>query len=51
MEWFLHAVLWLRAHSVVGMMAAFIIIVAVTYWPSRRKKIESYGKIPFRDDR
>ncbi len=43
-------ILWLRDHSVLPMMAVFIIIAAATYWPGRRKSIESHGAIPFRDE-
>jgi cbb3-type cytochrome oxidase subunit 3 len=42
---------WLEHYSVVWMMAVFVAIVAVTYWPGRKKKIEQQGRIPFEDDR
>ncbi len=50
MQAFNETVLWLRNHSVVPMMLVFTIIALATYWPGRRKTIESHGAIPFRDE-
>ena len=50
MQGFIDAVLWLRTHSVVPMAVVFLIIAATTYWPGRRKSVESHGTIPFRDE-
>jgi cbb3-type cytochrome oxidase subunit 3 len=41
---------WLEHYSVVLMFVVFIGIVAATYWPGRKKKIEQQGLIPFKDD-
>jgi cbb3-type cytochrome oxidase subunit 3 len=41
---------WLEHYSVVFMFLVFIGIVAVTYWPGRKAKIEQQGRIPFEDD-
>ncbi|PPQ27311.1 cbb3-type cytochrome c oxidase subunit 3 [Rhodopila globiformis] len=41
---------WLGHYSVVPMTLVFVLIVAATYWPSRKRKVEEQGKIPFKDD-
>jgi cbb3-type cytochrome oxidase subunit 3 len=41
---------WLEHYSVVLMFLVFIGIVAATYWPGRKSKIEKQGRIPFEDD-
>jgi cbb3-type cytochrome oxidase subunit 3 len=41
---------WLEHYSVVIMTLIFIAIVAYTYWPGRKTKIEQQGRIPFEDD-
>ena len=40
------------ARSIWGlwMVILFVGIVAWTFWPSRRHKLEEHGKIPFRND-
>ena len=38
--------LWL-----VWMVLLFVAIVAWTLWPSRKKRLEQYGRIPLDDDR
>jgi cbb3-type cytochrome oxidase subunit 3 len=41
---------WLEHYSVVLMVVVFVAIVAATYWPGRKSKIEQQGRIPFKDD-
>ena len=41
---------WLEHYSVVLMTVVFIGIVAVTYWPGRKSKIEKHGRIPCEDN-
>ncbi len=41
---------WLEHYSVVGMTFVFVVIVAATYWPGRKAKIEQLGQIPLGDD-
>jgi cbb3-type cytochrome oxidase subunit 3 len=41
---------WLEHYSVVLMFVVFIGIVAATYWPGRKAKIEQQGRIPLEDD-
>jgi cbb3-type cytochrome oxidase subunit 3 len=41
---------WLEHYSVVLMAVVFVGIVASTYWPARRSKIEQQGRIPLEDD-
>jgi cbb3-type cytochrome oxidase subunit 3 len=41
---------WLEHYLVVVMTVLFVGIVASTYWPSRKTKIEQQGRIPFQDD-
>jgi cbb3-type cytochrome oxidase subunit 3 len=40
----------LEHYSVVAMVLVFVGIVAATYWPGRKAKIEQQGQIPFEDD-
>ena len=47
---FSSTILWLEHYSIVLMFLVFILIVAVTYWPGRKKSIEQQGLIPFKDD-
>lgn len=42
---------WLEHYSVVVMFIVFIAIVAATYWPGRKAKIEQQGRIPLEDDK
>jgi cbb3-type cytochrome oxidase subunit 3 len=41
---------WLEHYSVVLMVVVFVGIVAATYWPGRKAKIEQQGHIPLEDD-
>jgi cbb3-type cytochrome oxidase subunit 3 len=41
---------WLEHYSVVLMFVVFVAIVAATYWPGRKAKIEQQGHIPLEDD-
>jgi cbb3-type cytochrome oxidase subunit 3 len=41
---------WLEHYSVVWMFLVFVGIVAATYWPGRKAKIEQQGRIPFKGD-
>lgn len=40
----------LEHYLVVVLTVLFVGIVAVTYWPGRKAKIEQQGRIPFEDD-
>jgi cbb3-type cytochrome oxidase subunit 3 len=40
---------WLEHYLVVVLAVLFVGIVAVTYWPGRKAKIEKQGRIPFED--
>jgi cbb3-type cytochrome oxidase subunit 3 len=44
------ALRWLEHYSVVMMAVVFVGILAATYWPGRKAKIEQQGRIPFEDD-
>ena len=41
---------FLRSFWVLWLMLVFLGIVAWAYWPKRKKKLQSYGEIPLRDD-
>lgn len=41
---------WVERYSLVVMTVVFVAIVAATYWPGRKAKIEQQGRIPFEDD-
>ena len=42
---------WMQHHSVVLMVAIFLVILGFTYWPNQRSRIERHGQIPLEDDR
>jgi cbb3-type cytochrome oxidase subunit 3 len=44
-------VTWLTKYSIVPMVIIFVLIVVFTFWPSRKRRVERDGQIPFRDDR
>ncbi len=37
--------------SILLMFALFVLILASTYWPGRKSRLEKYGHIPLEDDR
>ena len=44
-------VLWLQHNSILLVFAVFVLIVATTYWPGRKRSIERHGRIPLDDER
>lgn len=42
---------WMQHHSIVLMMAIFLVILGFTYWPGEKTRIERHGQIPLEDDR
>jgi cbb3-type cytochrome oxidase subunit 3 len=42
---------WLRDYSIVLMFATFVGLMALTFWPGRRRRFENDGQIPLQDDR
>lgn len=43
--------MWLVAHSVLLVVAVFLMLVVVTYWPGRKARFQHDAMIPLRDDR
>jgi cytochrome c oxidase cbb3-type subunit 4 len=41
---------FIRSLWLLWLVLLFVAIVAYVYWPSRRKRLESYGSIPLQDD-
>jgi len=41
---------WMSHYTIVVMFALFVALVAATYWPGRKSRIEAMGRIPFKDD-
>jgi hypothetical protein len=41
---------WLQHNSIVLVLAVFVMIVATTYWPGRKRAIERHGRIPLDDE-
>ena len=41
---------WLQRNMIVVMMAIFIVIAIIAYWPGNKKQLEDDGRIPLRDD-
>lgn len=46
----LHLVQWLAQYSIVPVTVVFVLIVVVTFLPSRRQEMEHNARIPFADD-
>jgi cbb3-type cytochrome oxidase subunit 3 len=44
-------ILWLRDHIGPLMMFTFLLIVATTFWPGRKKSFDQASRIPLDDDR
>ena len=42
---------WLRSLWLVWLVLLFVGIVAYVFWPGRRRRMESHGRIPLEDDR
>lgn len=42
---------FLRDYSIVLMFATFVIMMLLTFWPSRKQRFERDGRIPLQDDR
>ena len=42
---------WLQQHSIIAMMAVFILIVVTTFWPGRKPRFDRDSRIPLEDDR
>lgn len=41
---------FVRSLWLVWLILMFLAIVAYVYWPSRKVRLESYGRMPLRDD-
>ena len=41
---------FMRSAWVLWLMIIFCILVARAYWPSRKAKLETFGRIPLEDD-
>ena len=41
---------FVRSLWLVWLILLFLAIVAYVYWPSRKVRLESYGRMPLRDD-
>lgn len=44
-------IMWLMAHSIVGVGIVFVLLIASIYWPGRRARFDRDAMIPLRDDR
>jgi cytochrome c oxidase cbb3-type subunit 4 len=45
------ALIWLRSLWLLWLALLFAGIVAYVFWPGRRRRLESHGRIPMEDDR
>ena len=43
-------ILWLQHNWIAPVIAVFVLLVATTYWPGRKRSIERHGRIPLEDD-
>lgn len=41
---------WFQAHSILVMLAIFIVIAAWAYLPSRKRSMERFARIPLEDE-
>ncbi len=44
-------VMWLMAHSIIGVGIVFVLLMGTIYWPGRRARFDQDAMIPLRDDR
>ena len=42
---------WLQQHSIIMMLAVFVMIVVTTFWPGRGRTFDKAAHIPLDDDR
>ena len=42
---------FLRDYSIVLMLATFVGLIALTFWPGRKDRFDRDGQIPLQDDR
>ena len=47
----LEILIWLQHHSIVTMLAVFLLIVITTYWTGRKFRLQRNARIPLDDDR
>jgi cbb3-type cytochrome oxidase subunit 3 len=47
----MQVITWLQQHSILFMVAVFVMILVTTFWPGRKARFERDGRIPFQDDR
>ena len=47
----MQVITWLQQHSILFMVAVFVMIVVTTFWPGRKARFERDGRIPLQDDR
>jgi hypothetical protein len=43
---FMHALLWFEQRWIVPVLAVFVLLLATTFWPSRKHSVERHGSIP-----
>ncbi|HKM62634.1 MAG TPA: cbb3-type cytochrome c oxidase subunit 3 [Acidisphaera sp.] len=46
----LDVIQWLQRNMIVLMMAIFVVITIIAYWPGHKRQLEEDGRIPLRDD-
>jgi cbb3-type cytochrome oxidase subunit 3 len=44
-------IVWMQQHSILMVLACFLLIVATAYWPGRKVRVERNALIPLQDDR
>lgn len=42
---------WMQPYFIVPVMLIFVLLVVITYLPSRKREMEHNARIPFADDR
>ena len=42
-------ILWLQHNWIAPVLVVFVLLVATTYWPGRKRSIERHGRIPLAD--
>lgn len=46
----MNLIMLVQHNWIIPVLVVFVLLVATTYWPGRKRSIERYGRIPLEDD-
>jgi cbb3-type cytochrome oxidase subunit 3 len=46
----MNLIMLVQHNWIVPVLAVFVLLVATTYWPGRKRSMEQHGRIPLEDD-